>query len=324
MKKTKTVKELVKRYRKDIDKRLLRALSQVSDGYGVKSEFILDGDMTKGIMRTATEYSMFADEPYAPKRVRPSLILLTVEALGVRITPVFKNIACCVEFFHIASLIHDDLPEIDNAKIRHGKCVLHKFLSKQHGVGSGVGAAVHLGYALPCDANMLLSDPFFTKGISPETCLKIINEINFALGSRGVMFGQVADLRPVNSNRTKEEVLNIHWHKTAIFIRACMRIGAILASATKQQITRLSKYGELLGIIYQIMDDLLDRSTTNETGKSVHIDMQETYPDLVGGIENAQKEVSQLLKQALKRLKSFGPSADNLRQLAISVAQRKQ
>ncbi len=308
------IQELLSPYRQNID----ACLKNIWDNFPWKT----CSDSKGWIIKSAIMHSMFADLPHGPKRVRPTLVLMSIEALGVEITQWFIKIASCVEFFHIASLIHDDLPEIDNASIRHGKAVLHKAFPKSY----GVGLAVHTGYALPCDANMLLSTPGFVKGIAPDTILKIIHEINLGLGSLGVMRGQTLDLESANRQRTKKEILKIHYYKTAKFFQACTCIGAILANANQSKIDNLSKYGEMFGMIWQITDDIIDQTvSTKESGKTSGLDSdRKTYPDLVGGIDIAKQKVNRLLIETLECLEDFGPSAESLRLLARFATERKK
>jgi len=272
-------------------------------------------------MRWAIDYCMFSEAPHMPKRIRPLLVLMVMKALGSPISKVHEIMAGIVEFPHIASLVHDDLPSVDDAGLRHGKTVLHKVFPEEFpniqcgcvertahdSKCSGVGLAVHVGAGLPYDLFTILCDPHLLKGVSAIKKLKVAHEIGMALGNNGVMLGQVADLSTVSCNRSVEDILSIHAHKTGGFIRACVRIGGILGNANKRQLLELSRFGELLGLIYQLRDDILDvTSTEAQSGKSTQLDVankQITYASLIG-VPETKIEISKLLTQALRHLKN--------------------
>jgi len=242
-------------------------------------------------LRQAMTYSVDA----GGKRVRPLLLLATIEAFG---QPWRKGlpVACAVEMLHTYSLIHDDLPAMDNDDYRRGKLTNHKVF--------GEGMAILAGDGLLTYAFEVISRASY-EGVTPEKILQIVKELACYAGPKGMVGGQAADLDGENKALTLEELQYIHQHKTADLLIFCVRAGAILAGASPQQLTSLTHYAKHIGMAFQIQDDLLDVLGNQEKmGKQVGSDEKlnkSTYPSLLG-IEQSQRLLAEHIQAALSML----------------------
>ncbi len=262
------------------------------------------------ILHESVVYSLTA----GGKRIRPILCIASYEACNGN-----KNIipyATAIEFIHTYSLIHDDLPAMDDDDLRRGKPTNHKVF--------GEGIAILAGDGLLTEAFRILSNPLYAK-IKADTLLRVIYEISMAAGLRGMVAGQAYDLISEGKEPNGEIVEFIHLHKTAAMIRASVKTGALLAEASEDKIDRLESYGEAIGLAFQIVDDILDiESTTEEMGKPQGSDMQRgkmTYPR-VYGIEKSRKKAKELVDKALETLSIFDEKAEPLRQIALYIVKR--
>jgi len=259
----------------------------------------------------AMRYTLFA----GGKRLRPVLCMASAEAVGGSAQTVLP-VACAIEMIHTYSLIHDDLPAMDNDDYRRGKPSNHKVF--------GEGIAVLAGDALLTEAFCLLSKK--NPGISPETTLSIINEIATAAGFHGMVGGQVADLRAEGEKVDMEQVQYIHTHKTQALITVSIRAGALIGGAGEDDLTALSEYGKKMGLAFQIADDILDIESCREVlGKDTGSDEghgKATYPALIG-LEESREETRRLVEGALSEIQRFGERADPLRMIARFIAERK-
>lgn len=262
------------------------------------------------ILHESVVYSLTA----GGKRIRPILCIASYEACNGN-----KNIipyATAIEFIHTYSLIHDDLPAMDDDDLRRGKPTNHKVF--------GEGIAILAGDGLLTEAFRILSNPLYGK-IKADTLLRVIYEISMAAGLRGMVAGQAYDLISEGEEPNGEIVEFIHLHKTAAMIRASVKTGALLAEASEDKIDRLESYGEAIGLAFQIVDDILDiESTTEEMGKPQGSDMQRgkmTYPR-VYGIEKSRKKAKELVDKALETLSIFDEKAEPLRQIALYIVKR--
>lgn len=262
------------------------------------------------ILHDSVLYSLTA----GGKRLRPILCISAYEACGGR-----ENIvpyATALEFIHTYSLIHDDLPAMDNDDLRRGKPTNHKVF--------GEAIAILAGDGLLTEAFTILSNTSYAK-ISPETLLKVIYEISNAAGLRGMVAGQALDLISEGKEPDRETVEFIHLHKTAALLRASVKAGAFLAETTEERVSRLEKYGESIGLAFQIVDDILDiEGTTEEMGKPKGSDIERgkmTYPS-VFGIDKSREKAKALVESAIKLLKDFGEEAEPLREIAGYILKR--
>jgi geranylgeranyl diphosphate synthase type II len=263
-------------------------------------------------LHRAMRYSVFA----GGKRLRPVLVIAGAEAVGGRPDDV-KPTACAVEMIHTYSLIHDDLPAMDNDDFRRGVPTNHKVF--------GEALAILAGDALLTLAFRLLADNVPATSNGPRL-RDVLVEIADAAGSPGMVGGQVADIECEGKPADAEIVDYIHTHKTAALIRASIRAGAMLSGATPAQIDALGVVGGALGLAFQIMDDILDvTATTEELGKTAGKDQAQqkaTYP-AVHGIEASRRRAQALVAEAHAVLAPFGPRSQALSELGAFMIERK-
>lgn len=269
----------------------------------------------------ALHYSVFA----GGKRIRPILALQAAELFSPNWQRVIPP-ACALELIHTYSLIHDDLPAMDNDDYRRGCLTSHKVF--------GEGMAVLAGDALLTLAFEILAgtkdkygeyDSDCWSNVSPEIKLNITFEIAAAAGVKGMIGGQVVDLESEGKSITKETLEYIEGHKTGALITASVRLGALLSGANGHDLHRLTLYAGLLGSAFQVVDDLLDIEGDEEKmGKAKGADARSQKPTYVSlyGLEGAKKRREELYKLALKELDDFGDKADVLRELTRFILYR--
>jgi geranylgeranyl diphosphate synthase type II len=254
-------------------------------------------------LHQAVRYSVFA----GGKRLRPILTMASFELVGGKGNAILP-VACALELIHTYSLIHDDLPCMDNDDLRRGKPTLHKVF--------GEGMAVLAGDALHALAFELLS-----KTKNP----KLISEIAHEIGTYGMVGGQAADLQAERKKVTISQVNFIHSHKTGALMKASVRAGAILGGAQGEKLGALTSYGEKFGLAFQIVDDILDATGNDEKlGKRTSTDQSKakaTYPK-VWGVEKSKKTARRLLKDAKAGLKIFGENSHILEELTEYMIER--
>jgi len=253
------------------------------------------------------------------KRIRPVLCLATLEALGAEsLQESVLPVACALEMIHTYSLIHDDLPAMDDDDCRRGIPTSHKAF--------GEDIAILAGDGLLTEAFCLLSNRKLLVGIPPERTLAVIHEIAMAAGCFGMIGGQVVDVRSEGMTVDETSLYYIHTHKTGAMIVASIRAGALLAGAGSEALAALSLYGHNIGLMFQIVDDILnvegDKSTT---GKSTGSDASRgkiTFPSLFG-VEMSREKACALAEQALHALSGFDRRTEPLRMLARHIIERK-
>jgi geranylgeranyl diphosphate synthase type II len=265
-------------------------------------------------LHKAMRYSVFA----GGKRVRPILMLAACEAVGGGLARALPA-ACAMEMIHTYSLIHDDLPAMDDDDFRRGNPTNHKVF--------GEATAILAGDALLTEAFILLSSPGVTIGVPAADLLAVSNEIARCAGSRGMVGGQVVDMESEGKRDIDlATVQYIHTHKTGALIKASIKAGAILGGGDDTAVAALTKYGEAVGLAFQIADDILDiEGTTEEIGKDAGSDQargKATYPALVGLVES-KKRAAELVELALSALAGFDAVADPLREIAQYIVYRK-
>ena len=257
-------------------------------------------------------YSLFA----GGKRLRPSLLIAAAEAVGGSRNDVLP-FAVAVEFLHTYTLIHDDLPALDNDSLRRGKPTNHKVF--------GEAIAILAGDALLTQAFVLMTNPHQMEAISHKNILRTTQEIAKAMSSTGVIGGQVVDLESEGKKIDASTLEYIHIYKTGFFFKACVRGGAILSDASHAQLGALSRYGAHIGLAFQIIDDILDIvGNKEELGKDIGSDIDKdkaTYPALFG-LEDSKKKAESLVDEALECLEEFDERADPLREIARFFVQR--
>lgn len=252
------------------------------------------------------------------KRVRPVLVYAAGEAFGVDLENL-NSPACAVELIHAYSLIHDDLPAMDNDDLRRGRPTCHKAFDE--------ATAILAGDALQALAFHILAHSQDIK-VNAEQRLKMIDILAHASGSRGMAGGQAIDLASVGKKLNIAELENMHIHKTGALIRASVELGAL--SSEDIEITafdKVSHYAKCIGLAFQIQDDILDVESDTETlGKPQGSDIQRnkpTYPDLLG-LEGARKAARELHDEALDSLADFDGKADPLRWIANYIIERQK
>lgn len=260
----------------------------------------------------AMRYSLLA----GGKRLRPILCLATCELTGG--TPdMAMPTACALEMIHTMSLIHDDLPAMDNDDFRRGKLTNHKVFGDDIAILAGDGL---LAYAFEYVAVR-------TKNVPAERLLKVVAMLGHAVAATGLVGGQVVDLDSEGDSDVTLEKLNfIHTHKTGALLKASVVSGAELASADSASIQQLTQYAHNIGLAFQIIDDVLDiTATREELGKTAGKDLQAqkaTYPSL-WGIDESRRQAQKLVQEAKAALAGFGDKALPLMAIADYITERK-
>lgn len=250
------------------------------------------------------------------KRMRPMLAYATGKALGLS-EDVLDGPACAVELIHVYSLIHDDLPAMDDDDLRRGKPTSHKAYDE--------ATAILTGDALQALAfEVLATDP--SMKVSAESRLKMITNLSKASGSQGMVGGQAIDLESVGTKLSLPELENMHIHKTGALIRASVNMAALAKADLDPKVAKkLDHYAKCIGLSFQVKDDILDEESDTATlGKTQGKDQDNdkpTYPALLG-LSGAKQKAQELHEQALESLHSFGPEADLLRDLSLYIIQR--
>ena len=260
----------------------------------------------------AMRYSLLA----GGKRLRPTLVLASCEAVGGELAAAM-DLACAVEMIHTYSLIHDDLPCMDDDDFRRGRPTNHKVY--------GEAIATLAGDALLTDAFKVLARAT-RAGVAAPVVLETMAELAAATGSIGMVGGQVIDLLGEGKSKTLEELEELHGKKTGALFLASVRGGARMGGASRAQIESLDAYARALGLAFQVVDDLLDvQGTTEQMGKRTQKDSERgkaTYPAILG-IERSQDFARELESRARRALASFDERAVALRELATFVVERK-
>jgi geranylgeranyl diphosphate synthase type II len=260
----------------------------------------------------AMRYSVFA----GGKRLRPVLVIAGAEAVGGTMERVMPT-ACAMELIHTYSLVHDDLPAMDNDDFRRGVPTNHKVF--------GEAMAILAGDGLLTMAFGLIAENFAAEGAA-SGLRQVVADVAEAAGTRGMVGGQVADIEAEGRQITAEALDFIHLHKTAALIRTSLRIGAVISGATPAQVQALSAAGGALGLAFQIVDDLLDvEGTTEQLGKTAGKDQAQqkaTYP-AVHGLSASRVRAQALIEGAEAALRPLGPPAEPIRALGRFILERK-
>ena len=266
-------------------------------------------------LRRAIWHSLFA----GGKRIRPILSMAAFEAVGGKGDGILP-FACALEMIHTYSLIHDDLPAIDNDDYRRGKPTCHKVY------GEAIG--ILAGDALLTEAFRLMTNRSIRNGpIEDEgLVLDIINEVAQAAGVLGMVGGQVVDIESEGKEVDLPTLQYIHTHKTGALILVSIRAGAKLGGASGEMLKAFTHYGERVGLAFQIADDILNvEGKSSLLGKKTGSDLSKgkaTYPSLMG-LEESKKRAKDLVEWAGNVLSPFGPEADPLREIAWFIISRE-
>ena len=278
----------------DLDGYLKQAAAETD---AALDRYLPSGNEQPGTIHAAMRYCVFA----GGKRLRPVLCITAAEACGGRREDAMAA-ACAVELMHTYSLVHDDLPCMDDDDLRRGRPTCHKVY--------GEGMAVLCGDALLTEAFAVLAH---------SKSVEMIAGLASAGGSRKLIGGQVLDLEGEGKSLSLAELIRIHEAKTAALLTASIRLGAMSAGADSEQVAALTKFGHALGLAFQVIDDILDvTQTTENLGKTAGKDAavaKATYPAVMG-LEESRKEAARLTAEALEALEVFGENAVRLREIA--------
>lgn len=275
----------------------------------------LDRYLPKAKTRPATIHSAMRYAVFAGgKRLRPILCLAAAEACGGRTANALAP-ACAVELMHTYSLVHDDLPAMDDDDLRRGRPTCHKVY--------GEGMAVLCGDALLTQAFLVLGDASNTRRYGTR---EYLTELATAGGSLKLIGGQVMDLEGEGKKTTKRDLIRIHEAKTAALLTASLRLGAMTANATPKKLAALTDFGHNLGLAFQAIDDILDVTQSTEVlGKTAGKDMaveKTTYPAILG-LAASRKEAARLTHAAMSSLEPLGTKASRLAEIANHLLQRE-
>ncbi len=273
----------------------------------------LDELLSKAQIANTLQESMIYSVKAGGKRIRPLLVLATLEDLGVNSTDGLA-VACSIELIHTYSLIHDDLPSMDDDDYRRGKLTNHKVY--------GEAAAVLAGDALQALAFENLTNLSST---SAESSLKLINKLSKASGANGMVGGQILDIEGESKSLSLDDLEIVHLNKTGALLSYCVEAGAILAGLSENLTKQLEKYASNIGLAFQIKDDILDiTSTTEQLGKTVGSDAtshKSTYPSLLG-VDGAIERLSTHHRLAIEALQPFNKEPILLKLFADYIVNR--
>ena len=291
---------------------------QLPEKYRIRIERVLDdvlpkGDISPSRLHEAMRYSALA----GGKRIRPGLVYASGEALNVPLDALDK-IAAAIECIHAYSLVHDDLPAMDDDDLRRGKPTAHKAYDE--------ATAILSGDALQALAFEIISEPI--AGVAPRNQLKLVQLLASAAGSQGMAGGQAIDLAAVGSDLTEKQLEVMHSHKTGALIIACVVMPSYCNdSITERQRAALTRYAKSVGLAFQVQDDILDVESDTETlGKQQGADMaanKPTYPALLG-MSGAKQKLHILYEEAEAALEEFGSNTELLHNIAQYIVNRNK
>lgn len=281
------------------------------------NKYLRKNECAEKILNNSMEYSLMA----GGKRLRPILVLATYE--------LFKNeyeecmpFAVAIEMVHNFSLIHDDLPEIDNDDFRHGKLTNHKKFNHPTALLAGDGL-LNQAYIVISDELTYSSENQYKENIKNK--IRAFNEFTKAVDR--MIAGEYLDTELEGKEISKEMLEYIHINKTGALLKLCARMGAILANSSEKDIERLSRYADKIGLAFQIKDDILSEEGNPEiTGKPVGNDKEHNKCTYVSyyGLEGAKQELDKIIKEAIDELDVYGEKAEFLRQLALYIKDRNK
>ncbi len=275
--------------------------------------FLPEEDTPPPSVHRAMRYSVLA----GGKRLRPVLVIAGAELVGAQPSSVMPT-ACALEMIHTYSLIHDDLPAMDDDDYRRGRLTNHKVF--------GDAIAILAGDALLTYAFQLVAENAALAGVDAKVVCDVVAEIAEAAGTVGMVGGQVVDIESEGKTITPEQLEYIHVHKTAALLRASLSVGARLGGADAAALAAVRDAGQSLGLAFQIVDDILDVEGSLETlGKTAGSDERKqkvTYPAL-HGIEASRREARRLIERTKSRLAVFGARSAPVCALADFVVERK-
>ncbi len=277
-------------------------------------KYLRKQDCPERILNSAMEYSLMA----GGKRLRPTLVLSTYKLFNENLKEAMPY-AISIEMVHNASLIHDDLPGIDNDDFRHGKLTNHKKFNEATAILAGDGLFNH--------AYIVISNDLLNTKNEQELNrkLRIFNE--FSVATDRMLAGEYLDTECEGKNISSEELKYIHKNKTGAYLRLCARMGAILGGATENQLEKITEYAEKIGLAFQIKDDILSEIGDEKiTGKPVGNDREKGKCTYVSeyGLEKSKEILHQITNEAIEELDEFGEKAEFLVSLARYIETRNK
>ena len=257
----------------------------------------------------AMEYSLMA----GGKRLRPTLVLESAIACGGDVNASTLAAAAAIELIHTFSLVHDDLPAMDNDDLRRGRPTNHKVYGEAMAILAG-------------DGMISLAFELIATDAEPAVAAKLIAELAHATGPQGMIGGQVLDMEGEQKSLKLEQLQQLHRMKTGALLVSACRLGALSTNASTSQVSALAEFGRHLGLAFQIVDDLLDvTASAEQMGKATGKDAakgKNTYPALLG-VDETRRQAKTQLDEAMQSLKPLGSAAEGLRGLAAFVVERQ-
>lgn len=297
-----------------------RSIENDFDAYLAERRAVVDAYLEQSVpsadtppvtISRAVRYSLFA----GGKRLRPILVLASAQAVGGQLDDALPS-AAAFEMIHTYSLVHDDLPSMDDDSLRRGKPTSHIVFGEAIAILAGDALQTHAFAALARGA----------PSVPAERRLRAVELLADAAGAAGMVGGQVADLEAEGENVDATRLETIHRQKTGALIRAASEAGAVVGGGSEEQIARLARYGESIGLAFQIVDDVLDVvSDTQTLGKSAGKDERSgkaTYAHIYG-VERAKQRAHELVDKAVEELAPFDERAQPLAQLGRRILDRK-
>jgi geranylgeranyl diphosphate synthase type II len=286
---------------------LLREKAQLVDS--ILETLLAEQTQIDPSLKQAMSYSLFAPG----KRVRSVLALWCCEVVSGSINRNAEIAAAAIEMVHTYSLIHDDLPAMDDDDFRRGQPTCHKAFDEATAILAGDGLLT------------LAFKTLATHIAEPNLAIRLIGQLAEAAGPAGMIAGQMADVKAERTSSSIENLKSIHTKKTARIFQCAAAMGAICGRANDKQLMCLREYGLKIGLGYQIADDILDVSASSEQlGKTAGKDLKAgkaTYPALIG-MDKSKQIAEKLAREAVKTLEPFGKEAESLRQLAVALVKR--
>ncbi|MBN2420452.1 MAG: polyprenyl synthetase family protein [Deltaproteobacteria bacterium] len=277
-------------------------------------KYLPETDSPRKELYRAMRYSLFA----GGKRIRPVLCIAAAEAVGGSYKDVMP-VACAFEMIHTYSLIHDDLPAMDNDELRRGKPTNHMVF--------GEAMAILAGDGLLTEAFRIIACPGLVKKAGAERFRKVIEIVASASGADGMVGGQALDIMAEGKKIDTSLMETIHEYKTGALLKASVTAGAILGGGSDRDIEYLEEYGKNIGLAFQISDDILDiEGDSKEMGKQTGVDIERgknTYPS-VYGMERSKILLKEIIDNAIDMLSEFKEKAEPLRQIAVYIIERKK
>ena len=275
----------------------------------------IEGEVIPASLHKAIRYSLFA----GGKRIRPILSMAAFESVGGKGDTILP-FSCALELIHTYSLIHDDLPALDNDNYRRGNPTCHKVFGEAIGILAGDAL---LTEAFRLMTNQVIQEFSLRNG---RLALDMIHQVAQAAGVFGMVGGQVVDIESEGKGVDFPTLQYIHTHKTGALILVSVRVGAMLGGANKETLKALTRFGEGIGLTFQIADDILNvEGKAALLGKKTGSDLSRkkaTYPSLFG-LEESKRRAKELVTSAIEAIRSFGSEAEPLREIAWFILSRE-